>query len=203
MKSKVSIFIIVCFFSALLVFAALKSFSSDSKNASEYIQPNEGVVSFKDFYVSSNSTNLNTFARGTIFVEKDESDNYTAQIVAWIDIDPMDWGGISFTLPFGWEVAKITCSYPDTSANIVTWESSNDDFDKWHQIVEIATSHVESPSGGGSGSIVIELATSPKGQEPSKALEIMVGVGSDGNASTYYGLWPDFETVEVPIIQYD
>ena len=174
---------------------------SCSNNSSTHIPPNKGVINYKDFYVSSNSTALNTSVKGTVFVEKDESNNYKAQIVAWVEVDPMDWGGVGFDIPFGWEVTSRTSSYPDSSNNTTMWETSDREFSKWHQMVEIGTSRDYIPQGGGNGSVIIELAANPQGQKPSEALEIIVGVGSNGNDSTHYSLNPDFETIEVPIIQ--
>lgn len=202
---------------------SVTALSCSNNNASTYIPSNEGVVNSKDFCVSSNTTALKTSARGTIFVEKDKSNNYKAQIVAWVEIDPMDWGGVSFTIPFGWEVTSRTSSYLNSSNNITMWETSDREFSKWHQMVEIGTSRDYIPQGGGSGSVIIELAANPQGQEPSEALAIMVGVGSDESNETiemaevtenrsdgvyvnvtqehYKILYPDFEVIEVPIIQ--
>jgi hypothetical protein len=213
-----------------LILLSLTVLSCSNNNVCTYMPPNEGVVSFKDFYVSSNSTELNTFARGTIFVEKDKSDNYTAQIVAWIEIDPMDFGGVGFSIPFGWEVTNLIGSYPDIGNN--TWMScpfENDPVEgdrdplNWRQWIAIGSQHYSYiSSGGGSGSVIIELAAYPKGQKPSETLAIMVAVGSDESDEVitigvcddeecsnppqqegYKIMYPDFELIEVPISQYD
>jgi hypothetical protein len=181
----------------MIVFLSLAGFSCSNNNVST-INTNEGVINSKDFYVSSNSTALKTSARGTIFVEKDKSNNYKAQIVAWVEVDPMDWGGVEFDIPFGWEITNITSSYPNSSNNIDKFETFDQVSSKWNQFVDIGRAwNYDVPSGGGNGSVIIELAAYPKGQKPSKALKIMAGVGSNGSQFLY----PDYETIEVPILQ--
>jgi hypothetical protein len=227
MEPKTSIRFLTIF---ALILLSLTVLSCSNRNASTYIPPNEGVVGFKDFYVSSNSTELKTSARGTIFVNKDKSDNYTAQIVAWVEVDPMDWGGVEFDIPFGWEITNVISSYPDIGNNtMMTVPFENDptendqDSIHWGQWIAIGnkTYSPSNSSDGGSGSVIIELTAHPKGQEPSKALAIMVEVGSDESDETivtgmcvngvcsdikqegYRILYPDSEVIEVPIIQYD
>ena len=76
------------------------------------IPQNEGIINFKDFHVSSDSTDLETTTRGTVFIRTDDFDNYYVQITAWVETDPSDHGGIGFTFPFGWKITSITSSYP-------------------------------------------------------------------------------------------
>lgn len=191
-----------------IIFLSVPALSCSNDNGPSYIPPNQGVVNFKDFYVSSNSTELSTSASGTIFVEKDKS-NYKAQIVAWVEIDPLDWGGVSFTIPLGWEITNLLGSYPDIGKSL-WWITP---FDKapaedvldsyyWEQQIRIGdqTHHSWNTSGGSNGSIIIELTEYQKSQKPSNVFKIMVGVGSDERNGTKI-LYPDFETIEVPIIQ--
>ena len=207
MKSKISIFIIVCFFSALLVFAAFKSLSCSNGIVSEYIPPNEGIISFKDFYVTSNSTGLNTSARGTIFLEIDKSNNYKAQIIAWIEIDPRDWGGVCFTIPMGWEATNLIGSYPDLgntswmSAPVDQVTSAEEQGSRWWDQWIAIGNQIYSPwitSNGGTGSVILELTEFQKGQKQSDVLKIMVGVGSEEKDGVQI-MNPDFETIEIPV----
>lgn len=202
MKSRLTIAIIIFILAALIVFSAYKSLSCDNRATVEYIQTNEGIISSKDFCVRSDSTGLNTSAIGTIYVEKDESNNYTAQIVAWIEIDPMDWGGVAFTIPSGWKVTSIVSSYPNSSFAHLAVGMLTSGID-WQQ-VEIGNRlhHPEFAPDGGSGSAIVELTTYQKGQKPQETLEFMVSLGSDEIDGTQI-MHPDFETIEVPIIQND
>ena len=147
-----------------IVFLSLTTLSCSNNNSSTYKPPNEGVVNYKDFYVSSNSTELKTSARGTIFVEKDQSNNYKAQIVAWVEVDPMDWGGVSFTIPFGWEATNLIGSYPDLANT--SWMSApvdqcpalyEQDSRWWDQWIRIGSQISWITSNGGNGSVIIEL----------------------------------------------
>ena len=72
-----------------------------------------------------------------------------------------------------------------------------------HQTVEIGNQMHSSliPADGGSGSVIIKLATYPKGQKPSDTFKITVGVGSDKKNGTQI-INPDYETIEIPIAQH-
>jgi hypothetical protein len=136
----------------------------------------------------------------------------------------MDFGGVEFDIPSGWEVTDITSSYPNSSTNepgIIIMEGGSQSVEIGNQI-----NAPWSPPDGGSGSVVIELAANPQGQKPAEALKITVGVGSDESDETiemsevievtenssdgvhgnvtqehYKIMYPDFEVIEVPIIQ--
>lgn len=172
----------------------------------DYRPVNEGTVNFKNFIIRSETTNLETIMRGTIYVEGDKDNNSSThvEIVAWIEVDPDDWGGVSFSIPWGWQVTSIASSYTkssiygDPNKYISKWDTS-DRGSKWRQIVKIGTSHVFSPlAGGGSGSVIIELDAIPEESESSDTIAILVGVGSEEKNGTKI-LQPDWKIVKVPL----
>lgn len=74
---------------------------------------NEKIVQTRSFSVSSDSTDLNTSAKGTVFIKGDEGIPGHVQIVASIEIDPNDWGGVAFYIPDKWYISNIISSYPE------------------------------------------------------------------------------------------
>ncbi|OBZ17644.1 hypothetical protein A7975_07275 [Bacillus sp. FJAT-26390] len=67
----------------------------------------------KSFRVNSESTDLNTTAKGTAFVKGNKAGVEQIQIVASIEVDPIDWGGVSFYIPDTWFISNIVSSYPE------------------------------------------------------------------------------------------
>jgi len=72
----------------------------------DYRPVNEGTVNFKNFCVSSETTKLETITKGTIYAEGGKNNSRSAhmEIVAWIEVDPDDWGWVSFSIPWGWRI---------------------------------------------------------------------------------------------------
>jgi hypothetical protein len=169
---------------------------------------NEGVINFKDFYVGSESTDLETLTRGTVFIKKDDFSNYLVQIVAWVEIDPMDRGGVGFTIPFGWKVTSITSSYPDGRRDynpedyVETWQTRDYWFNEWSTRVNIGCSlQGGSPSGGGAGSVVIELESTSKEPNPYPGFfKTIIGVGYE-EREEYNVLHTDYERIELSLLQ--
>lgn len=87
-------------------------------SASGSIAANEGISNFKDFYISSKTTDLRTLSKGTIYVQKDEDGrSIRAKVVSWVETDPRDWGGVIFYFPRGWHVEGVVSSYPAGSVH--------------------------------------------------------------------------------------
>ncbi len=84
----------------------------DGPRASEYTT-NKNLICSESFYVSSESTDLDTWTSGTIFLSGENDTVEYAKIVAMVQIDPEDWGGVTITVPAGWKVSSITSSYPE------------------------------------------------------------------------------------------
>jgi hypothetical protein len=146
---------------------------------------NEDISIIQNFSVESNSTNLSTSVEGTIFVSHDDKEIPShIQIVAWIEIDPNDWGGVSFFIPKKWNVSNISSSYPyneDMSIpkdNISILNAHDTKMYEWHQFIEIGRNHNYMPSEGGTGTIVIDLYPDKDSIEQTESFNITVAVGS-------------------------
>jgi hypothetical protein len=168
----------------------------------EYSSPaNQDLANFKDFSVNAGSVGLNTNVRGTIFVKGNNSDRInecTVQIIALIEIDDEDWGGVSFYIPDGWRITGISSDYPRGNpvpeAYTSSWHTAADmDFPTF---VEIGHTKFRSDlNQGGTGSLIIELAPVHTTRELPENLKIKIGVGSKGEVI----LNPVVETIQVPL----
>lgn len=175
------------------------------------VMTNQNVLNVKDFYVSSTSTNLNTFARGTIFISGDNKPQ-RAKIVTWVEVDSQDWGGVILHLPLGWDVTSIETSYPEgqvpdfggyqvalsTSGPAV--RATDTKFGGYDKYVEIGTWHSSTPpeNSGGKGTVVIEMQPGSKSPKPLEYFGIEVGVGSEVMNGTSI-INPDSASFEIPL----
>ncbi|MFO8010147.1 MAG: hypothetical protein R6U89_04965 [Dehalococcoidia bacterium] len=195
------------FIPVVLMVLAVTIVSCNNHNSMlDYKPVNETVVSFKDFCIRSETTGLETIARGTIYVKGDKNDRNSThvEIIAWVEVDPDDWGGVSFSIPWGWQVKSIVSSctehndHDDPNKYISRWDTA-DRGSEWHQIVEIGRSHTfNSVAGDCNGSVIIELEAIPSESKASDLIAILVGVGSDERNGTKI-LHPDCKMVEVPL----
>ncbi|CEO88178.1 hypothetical protein [Syntrophaceticus schinkii] len=155
-----------------------------SNISADMIIANEKIIQVKDFSVNSNSTTLKTSAKGTIFVKGTEGVPEHIQIVARIEIDPDDWGGVAFYIPKKWNVSSISSSYPENKAQAIpadyvsTWFTASDRY-KWQKSVEIGRDRSYRPTGGGTGTVVINLVPDTNAMQQSETFDITVEVGSD------------------------
>lgn len=114
---------------------------------------NAELDSMHDFIISADSTNLKSSAQGTVYVKEDRS----IQIVATIEIDPNDWGGVAFYVPHGWSIRNINTSYPEQEKDIIPvalWHSNNENS---NTMIEIGRNRNYKATKGGSGTVVIDL----------------------------------------------
>ncbi|WP_235286127.1 hypothetical protein [Paenibacillus tarimensis] len=69
--------------------------SSTGEEAPQGYTVNEHLIESKSFSISSISSDVDTSVEGTVFVKgREESPDYIT-IVAAIEIDPEDWGGVA------------------------------------------------------------------------------------------------------------
>jgi len=183
-----SIKLILCCIISLL---ALPIISCDNDDLPEHI-PNDAVtIRSEDFYVCPNSTDLDTFTRGTVFVLRDK-DKYYAKITAYVDVDSKDRGGVVFYFPTGWKII-----YRDPWYSGTTVLSSGDTYQ-----VHIGSAHYG--SGPTLGNFVTELAYTSKEPNQLCAFEILIGVGyKDMDWGPYYHgiLHPDHELITIPLLE--
>ena len=148
---------------------------------------NETVIA-QSFDVSAAS---NSAAKGTIFAKEDG----TIQVVAFVEIDADDWGGVAIYVPDGWRIENIASSFPESELGKINSENVNvwiTEGNKWQAMVEIGRARNYVQTTGGSGTVVIDLHPTSNSQSTS----ILIEVGSsDENGIKTMGT--DF--VEVPI----
>lgn len=123
---------------------------------------NEDVVYIKNYHVSSSAENQKSFANGSIFVEENRGLIKRIQIVAWVEIDASDWGGIAFYIPDNWHISKVNSSFPGEKGqsmldDYVTIWNTVDTHSKWHKMIEVGRSRNYKPTGGGAGTVVIDI----------------------------------------------
>ncbi len=162
---------------------------------------NEDVISYRDFSLSAASVNLKTMTEGTIFIRgnREKAGERRVQISVWVEIDPEDWGGISFNIPQGWEVSEVTSDYPQGNPHpesyTMTLQNAGAD-QKYSRIVEIgSTRHGAAQPQGGTGSVIIELVPASGNKDIGDNMEILIALGS----SEGYILGPVYQVVQVSL----
>ena len=158
------------------------------ENSYDGTNVNKDVIQIKKFSVNSESSDVNTSAKGTIFVKGAGEVPENVQIVALIAIDPDDWGGVSFDIPTGWQISGITSSYPEndsiaTPADYVsTWTTADPDYE-WNSRIEVGRDRGFTQTKGGTGTVVIELVPVDMAIRPDTA-DLLIAVGSDEKDGT-------------------
>ncbi|AKG54352.1 hypothetical protein DGWBC_1732 [Dehalogenimonas sp. WBC-2] len=143
---------------------------------------------------------MGTKAKGSVILFGAEGVTERINIITWVEIDPNDWGGVSFYISQEWSVSGITSSYPKSATqdgeSVVIWRTADQsaEYDKW---IEIGADHTAyTPTGGGTGVVIIELDYIGKKTDSAKPFSVMVGVGSDDKDGIMIR-HPDFKVIEV------
>jgi len=181
----------VCFVILTLMLGAVSC--GNNQNTNQGVVPQQGFIALKEFSVTSESTGLRTYAKGTVYVKENEGENegYHAEILAWVEIDPSDWGGVGVSIPCGWKVASITSADAYLVDNTSVWSTSCGGSSEWFQRVSIVW--------GGTGTIIIDLDSTSSEENPwPGVLKINVGVGSDERDGIRI-LNPDYQVIEIPL----
>ncbi len=147
---------------------------------------NSDVLSYRGFYLSAEEVGLTTFTQGTVFVrgDRDNPEEMRVQIVARVEIDTEDFGGVSFNIPQGWKVATVVSDYPqgNPAPEIYTVSlQTADETVTWPVIVEVGrTSHIAGQANpqGGTGTLIIELSPALSGRELPEDIDILIAAGS-------------------------
>lgn len=143
-------------------------------------QINRDTVLIKPFAVSTNLPGANTTAHGDVYVQKTK-DDLIITVAASVEIGEHDWGGVQFYIPHGWTVSRALASYPggsgtEAGANAAIWHTA-DTGSKWKSYVEIGHDSGQKPTGGGTGTVLIEI--SAENTNPPDAFSLLVSVGSE------------------------
>jgi hypothetical protein len=199
MKHNLSVIIII-----ILIITICSGCNQDFDKLDE-VTTNEKIIQSKEFHVNSDSTELETSVRGTVFLSGEEGIPEHVQIVALIEIDPDDWGGVGINISDKWHISSITSSYPEDKKEkmpenyVSVWTTSVVTKHGWNKIIEIGrdTSRF-TPTGGGKGVVVIELDSNRETSTSSDVFSMAVEVGSkekNGIRSTR----PDWKLIEIPL----
>jgi hypothetical protein len=186
----------------IIIIIVITTIFSGCNQQLDDVTTNEKIIISKDFYVNSESTELESSVRGTVFLSGAEGAPDHAQIIAFVDIDLKDWGGAVFYIPKNWLISSITSSYPEgenekTPEDYVTiWSCSETEYE-WSSMIEIGTDRSYTPTGAGKGTVIIELDINKETISTSAVFSINIGVGceeKDGIRSIH----PDYEQIEIP-----
>lgn len=192
-------------FSIAIIIIVIATIFSSCNQDLEYVDDvkiNEKIICSKDFYVSSESTDLATSVRGTVFLSGVEGIAEHAQIVALIDIDGYDWGGVVFYIPKKWHISSITSSYPQDENEkipedyVAIWTPADTEYE-WCAMIEIGRDRSYASTESGKATVVIELDINKERMSTSEVFSIIVGVGceeKDGLRSIH----PDYKLIEIP-----
>jgi hypothetical protein len=189
----------------IILFATLISGCKQDPNNPKQVTTNENIILTKDFYINSESTDLKTSVQGTVFLYGEDGVPDHAKIVAFVEIDPNDWGGIGISLSDQWNILSITSSYPEGKEDKTpedyasVWYTAEETRHGWKKRIEIGRdTHRWTSTGGGKGTVVIELEINEENKDPLDAYRMSVGVGSeekDGIRSIH----PDYEIIKIAI----
>jgi hypothetical protein len=166
---------------------------------------NADVVTSKAFSLNAESVGLNTSITGTVFIkgEKNNPNQEYAEIVATLNLDPNDQGGVDFHVYEGdnWSLKSVDSDYPQGYSEpeneiIVSSQSNSPAIVGGDKDIQIGGQNVSEM--GGMGSIVIDLIPAKTSQGFPQYLKINVGLGFQENA-VGISLYPISETIQIPL----
>ncbi len=154
-----------------------------NKNMTDQTTVNENIIQTKEFMVNTESTDINTYVKGTLFVKGTEETPEQMQIVAFIEVDPDDWGGVAFYIPKNWKINNILSSYSENESkdtlqdHVTTWTCGDEKLE-WQKFIEVGRNRNYVPTGG-SGTVIIDLVIDKNDMSQLEQYNITIAVGSD------------------------
>ncbi|EHQ35229.1 hypothetical protein [Methanoplanus limicola] len=178
----ISVIVVLVIIFAAVIYSGIFSGNNSYTAAVE----NENIILIRGFSVNSESAGINTSAKGTVFIRGSEGVPENVQIVAGVEIDPGDWGGVAFYIPDGWHISGITSSFPENKSGamppeyyVSAWTTAGTGYN-WSTMVEVGRDRTFTPVGGGTGTVLIDLVPVENSESVNaKAPGILVSVGSD------------------------
>jgi hypothetical protein len=193
-------------FGLIVLLILISTLSCSNQNYTSYDGKNRNVIRSQNFSVNTESIGLSTSVKGTVFIKQnpEESDNSYVQIVAWVEKDPKDWGGIGF-ITRGWKVIDADSSfgnYRDGYLDILLLSESQDI--SWISVGNYylgeGSKYADFSHNEGEnmkGSVIINMERI-KGFEQVDNFELSVKAGSQGEViKARY--WPVKETISIPL----
>jgi hypothetical protein len=172
----------------LILVVALSCSACTQKD--DAVEVNENLDHVVAFSLTAEPGTYDSSVQGNVFIYGEQGSAQAGSLVATFNIDQNDPTGIEIAIPEGVHVKSITWSYPDGQAGGVdVWGRPFAEFFQTAGtggggVVFIAYSYPsvgESPSGGGSGSIVIDFSFAADDlKNPFLSVE-MDGRDSDGS----------------------
>lgn len=174
-----ALFIII----TLIFTSSCQSFSGSTKNTLIDDNINKDIIEIKDFNICSESTELNTSVKGTVFIKSKDNKIGDVQIVAFIDVDTNDWGGISIYLSDEWGISSVKSSYAQNRStsdyeDFIEIFSTFDSKYTLNQMIRIGRGMQYIPVNIGAGVVIIDLELKDLNSNL-KSFDMMIGVGSD------------------------
>ena len=143
---------------------------------------------------------LGTSAQGSVLVCEKGKNVLGIRLAALIRVGPEDWGGVAFALPAGCHLENVLCTYPEEGEGdppVVIWSTGSDQ-EKYTLTVEIARSRELEPTGGGTGTVILEASFPYEGQDPPDRLNFAAECGGRvKNGSVCWGEAYGEITVEI------
>jgi hypothetical protein len=184
----------------VLLILGLLAISCGGQDLLSVTVSNDDLIASQDFSLSADSVNLTTSVLGTVFVEGDAAkpEERRVTIIASVEIDPRDWGGVGFYIDqAAWDVTNFTSDYPQGSPDPDEWAqlwTKAVDPRGFEKMITIGKALYPDTSGGGTGNVIIELAPFP-GEDLPENFEMTIGIGSKGD----HILNPVDEDISVPV----
>ncbi|WP_433708383.1 hypothetical protein [Paenibacillus illinoisensis] len=199
MKMKRRTTFILALLLSILVITLLWQLNQNTSSIEPTVNGN--IVQVRSFHLRSDSTHLKTSTKGSVFVKGEHGQFEQIQIVAEIEIDPLDWGGVAFYIPDHWQVSSITSSYQGNQLTLIPedyisiWKTSGKDA-SWRTMVEVGRDRSYVPTGGGTGTVMINLIPEQISMSTSESIAIGIEVGSkEENGKRMMGT----DSIEVPL----
>ena len=194
--AKKIVFFLLIVVSIIVVFNIFQL--TPPKNHSHNHIINENIVHIQSFDISSDATNIRTSVNGTIFVKRFEK-LPTIQIIASIDIDSNDWGGITFYIPKNWYVSNIMSSYPESTESKILKDSiailttGKPDYE-YNTMIQIGRQHENITNYGGSGTVVFDIVPGNEKLQREDLVNIVISLGTDSDNIS------GTDWIEIPVI---
>jgi hypothetical protein len=158
-----------------------------SSHRRQDIPENQDVLLTVPFTLDASAVGLDTSVQGTAFVigDKDNPKDRRIEVIATLNIDSHDWGGIEFDFPGDWDIVSITSSYPEGNSSPEDYVSAVRVYDDpTPDVMEgICVGWNSLPSGsaaggGGFGSLSFEIKPAPNGDGLPEYIGMVIGLGS-------------------------
>jgi len=192
-KKLVSVLLLASF--AACFFALLGCGNDDAGLA----VANEDLISHKAFRVSGGVASPGSSIAGSIFVmgEQGSTTGSRIQIIATLQVGSDDWAGVDLDIPREWRVSSVLSDYPQTGdrpesyVNILHTGAEV----AFNTSIRIGNTKYTELVRGGQGNISISLEPAVPVKELPKNVDIICGVGSQGDLIEY----ASYETISVPL----